>query len=146
MLNYLDVEITFGSQWISLNDHDRFVINGAETRDQSQKSFRKVTADSIVLGGSYLVHAVPDMIVERVGLWVHGQDQSDMADNYFFALDLFEQMDFRIRWTMEDYREYWHCQLADSVSSRNQVWTHNQMAGITFNVPRFPDVARERVM
>lgn len=145
-LGYLDLEITRGGEWVSLNDHERFIVNGSETRDQSQKSFRKVTADSLILGGNYLVHAVPDMVVERVGIWVYGQDHSDLADNYFFVCDLFEQLDFRLRWTFEDYREYWRCQLADSVSSRNQVWTHNTMAGVTFNVPRYPDVSRERVM
>lgn len=145
-LNYMDVEVSYGTTWISLNDHERFVINASETRDQASKSYRKVTADSMVLGGTYLVHAVPDMVTERVGVWVYGQDQSDLADNYFFLIDIFEQMDYRIRWTFEDYREYWRCQLADSVSSRGQVWTHNTMAGVSFNVPRWPDVSRERVL
>jgi hypothetical protein len=35
--------------------------------------------------------------------------------------------------------------LADSPSSRAQVWTHSQMALLTFSVDRFADVSRERV-
>ena len=40
--------------------------------------------------------------------------------------DLFEQYDYRIRWTFNEYREYWRCQLADAVSSRGHVWSHNR--------------------
>ncbi len=145
-MDYMDVEISYGSLWVSLNDGATYKINAQETRDQSQKSFRKVTAESIVLGGNYLVHAVPDMVTERVGVWVYGQDQNDLADNFWFLHKLFEQYEYRIRWTLDDHREYWRCQLADNVSSRGQVWTHNQMASVTFNVPRYPDVARERAI
>jgi hypothetical protein len=60
-------------------------------------------------------------------------------------MDLFEQYDYRIRWTFDDYREYWHCQLADGTYSRGQVWTHSLMAKAEFNIPRYPDVTREQL-
>jgi hypothetical protein len=60
-------------------------------------------------------------------------------------MDLFEQYDFRIRWTFDEYREYWRCQLADATVGRGQVWTHNLMASAQFMVPRYPDVTRERI-
>lgn len=144
-LSYLAVEISYGGEWINLNDGERFRINADSTRDQTQKTWRKVTATSPVLGGNYLVHAVPEMVEETVSVWVYGETQSNLSDNFFFLEELFEQFDYRIRWTTNEYREYWRCQLSDESSSRGQVWTHNQMALSTFTVPRYPDVTRERI-
>lgn len=144
-LNYFNLEISYGSQWISLNDGEMFKVNSDQTRDATPKQWRKITAESPVLGGNYLIHAVPDMVTEQVAIWVYGQDQTDLSDNYFFALSLFEQFDYRLRWTTNEYREYWRCQLADSTMSRGQVWTHNQMALLQFTIPRYPDPTRERI-
>lgn len=144
-LDYMAVEVSWGSQWVNINDHDRYEISADGTRDSTTKSWRKTTADSPVLGGNYLVHAVPDMVSEQVTVRVRGVDQTDLADNYFTLMAMFEQIDFRIRWSFNEYREYWRCQLADTVMSRNQVWTHNLMGVATFTVPRYPDVERERI-
>jgi hypothetical protein len=144
-LNYLSVEVSWGSRWINLNDGEKFKINAEATRDTTAKSWRKVTADSPVLGGNYLIHAVPDMVTENISIWVYGADQTDLNDNLWFAVDLFEQFDFRVRWTLNEYREYWRCQLAEVSMARGQVWTHNQMAQVAFAVPRYPEVARERI-
>lgn len=144
-LDYLDVEISYGSSWISLNDRERFEISAENTRDTSAKTYRKFIADSPVLGGNYLIHAVPEMVVENVTIRVYGQDQVDLNDNYYYLEDLFEQFDFRMRWTFNDYREYWRCQLPDGSFSRGHVWTHNLMAMQSYQVPRYPSVTRERL-
>ena len=124
-LKYLAVEISYGSRWVNLNDGEVYKISAEGTRDSSAKTWRKVTADSPVLGGNYLIHAVPDMVTETVGVWVYGNSQSEVADNLFGVTRLFEQYDYRIRWTLDDYREYWRCQLAEGSMSRGQVWTHS---------------------
>jgi len=144
-LDYLAVEISWGSQWINLNDGLRYKIDAEQTRDTTSKQWRKITAESPILGGNYLIHATPEMVNETVAVWVYGQDQTEVNDNYWFLMDLFEQFDYRIRWTTNEYREYWRCQLADATSSRGQVWTHSRMAKTSFAVPRYPDVDRERV-
>lgn len=144
-IDYMAVEITDGSRWIDLNDGYRFKISSEETRDSTSKTWRKTVATSPVLGGDYLIHAVPEMVAERLSIWVYGQDQTDLADNYYYLEDLFTQFDYRIRWTFNEYREYWHCQLADGVSSRGQVLTHNAMAKCSYTVPRYPQVTRERI-
>lgn len=144
-LKVFDCEISYGSRWIDLNDSEKFKIGGDSTRDGTSKSWRKITAQSPVLGGEYIVHAVPDMISEQISIWVYGRTQTDLHDNFWFLDQLFEQMDYRIRWTTNEYRETWRCQMADASYSRAQVWTHNMMAQSTFTVPRFPDVTRERV-
>jgi hypothetical protein len=144
-LDYLAVEISYGSRWVNLNDGETYKISADATRETTTKSWRKTVSDSPVLGGNYLVHAVPDMVTETIGVWVYGQDQAEVADNLFGLETLFEQYDYRIRWTTDDYREYWRCQLAEASMSRGQVWTHSRMAAAHFAVPRYPDVTRERI-
>jgi hypothetical protein len=143
-LDYLAAEISYGSRWVNLNDGLNYKIGAEGTRDSVSKTWRKVTADSPILGGNFLIHAVPEMVSETISVWIYGQTQSEVADNLFMLTDLFEQYDYRIRWTLDDYREYWRCQLADATTSRNQVWTHSLMAQAQFMVPRYPDVTRER--
>jgi hypothetical protein len=128
-----------------VNDNDRYRINAEATRSQSAQTWRRTVAESPVLGGNYLIHAVPEMVMENISVWVHGQDQTDLADNYWHLCELFEQPDYRIRWTFNEYREYWRCQLADAAGDRGHVWTHNHMAMLTFNVPRYPKITRERI-
>jgi len=144
-LDYLAVEISYGTRWVNLNDGLVYKIGAESTRDSVSKSWRKVTADSPILGGNYLIHAVPEMVGEQVGVWVYGATQTEVSDNLFGLMELFEQYDYRIRWTLDEYREYWRCQLADASVSRGQVWTHSLMAKAEFAVPRYPDVTREHV-
>jgi hypothetical protein len=144
-LEYLAVEVSYGSRWINLNDGETFKISGDGTRDQTAKTWRKVVSESPILGGNYLIHAVPEMISETISVWVYGDDQTEVADNLFLLTDLFEQYEYRIRWTLDEYREYWRCQLADATTSRGQVWTHSLMAKADFIVPRYPNVTRERI-
>jgi hypothetical protein len=85
------------------------------------------------------------MVQEQIGVWVYGTTQTEVNDNLFGLTDLFEQYDFRIRWTFDEYREYWRCQLADATMSRGQVWTHSTMARVEFAVPRYPDITTEQI-
>ena len=144
-LTYLAAEISYGSRWVNLNDGESYKISADGTRDSTSKSWRKVTAESPILGGNYLIHAVPDMVAEQISVWIYGSSQTEVSDNLFTLQELFEQYDYRIRWTFDEYRETWRCQLADSSVGRGHVWTHSLMAQAQFTVPRYPDVAREHI-
>lgn len=142
---YLAVEVSWGSRWIDINDGVSFEISAENTRNTVAKSWRKITATSPVLAGDYLIHATPEMVAETISLWVRGEDHVELNENIDLVERLFTQMDYKIRWTYDDYRETWTCQLADSSSARNHVWAHNTMASMSFTVPRYPDVVRERI-
>jgi len=144
-LDYMAVEISYGSRWVNLNDKLIYEISADQTRDSTAKTWRKVIANSPILGGDYLIHAVPEMVGEHISVWVRGTTQTEVADNLFHLTDLFEQYDYRIRWTTDEYREYWRCQLAEATTSRGQVWTHNLMAKADFTIPRYPEVTREHI-
>ena len=144
-LDYLAAEVSLGSRWVNINDGEVYKIAGDGTRESTAKTWRKTTADSPILGGNYLVHAVPEMITENLAVWVYGSSQTEVSDNLFTLTDLFEQYDYRIRWTFDEYRETWRCQLADATTSRGQVWTHSLMARAEFTVPRYPTMTREHI-
>lgn len=141
-LDYLAVEISWGSRWINLNDGATYRISAQGTRDTGARNWKKTTVESPVLAGNYLVHAVPDMMTQQVMVWVHGDSQTELGENYHTLLDLFSQWSYRLRWTLDEYQETWNCQLADASVSRNHVWTHSLMAAATFTVPVYPDVER----
>jgi hypothetical protein len=113
---------------VNINDGEAFKVSGDGTLETTTQTWRKVTAESPILGGNYLVHAVPEMVAETISVWVYGQDQGDLSNNFTLLDDLFSQWDYRIRWTFDDYRETWRCQLADASYSRGQTLTHNLMA------------------
>lgn len=144
-IDYMSVEVSWGSRWVDINDHTKFRVAAEGTRDNVTKTHRKTTVESPILGGNYLVHAVPDMVNETLSIWVYGDDYVDLGENYALAEELFSQWDFRIRWTINNARETWICQLPDQGASQNQVWTHNLMAKMNFTIPRYPNVERETI-
>lgn len=144
-LTFMAAEVSYGSRWVNINDGEIYKISAEQTRETTAKSWRKVTTTSPILGGDYLIHAVPEMVGEHLSVWVYGASQTEVSDNLFALTEMFEQYDYRIRWTFDEYREYWRCQLADATMSRGQVWTHNLMAKADFAIPRYPDVTREHI-
>lgn len=144
-LNFLGCEVSYGDGWVNINDGDRFKVAAQGTLDQSSKTWRKITAQSPVLGGTYLVHAVPEMISETISVFSYGNDQTDLNESMEILDLLFEQFSYKIRWTFNEYREYWTCEVAEASFSRGQVWTHSQMSLSTFTIPRFPSKVRERI-
>jgi len=144
-LTNFSMEISYGAQWIELNDHERYIVH-AETLQQRQKSFRRITASSAIVEGDVLVHSVADMITETVKVIVSGQDMIDMHDNVSELEALFEQFSYTIRVTKNDYREAWTCQAAPAINVEGgQVYLHNAMAIVSAQVPRYPAVVRERL-
>jgi hypothetical protein len=145
LTNY-SLEVSYGAQWINLNDHERFVIH-ADTTPNRAKTYRQVKATSQVVEGDVLLHSVQDMVVETVKVLVYGQDHVDMEDNLLLVETLFEQFKFEVRQTKNEYREIWLCQAATTMTiETGQVYLHNQMAVIAAQIPRYPTVDRERIV
>lgn len=142
-LSYFDVEVSWGGRWVSLNDHVNYQVS-ADTRENTTVSWRRIQTTSAVLEGTYTVHAVKETVNEQVNVLVFAPDQFDLAINVAKLEELFSQHSYRIRFTYDDYLEYWDCQMADYSLIRSQVYTHSTMAGLQAQVPRFPTVVREK--
>lgn len=133
-------EISWGGDWVDLNDTVNYKVSGDGTRDNTTTSYRKIEAQSPMYGGSYLIHAVPEMVVENVSIRVHGSTQAIMIANFQAVQEYFSQFEYQMRWTFDNQQETWNCELADANVSRAMVWSHNKIALASFSVPRFPDV------
>jgi len=136
------VEIEYGGTWVNLNDHLNYKV-GAASQDNTQVTWRKIMAESPVVEGSYLIHATRGLVMEKLQIYVYGADQWGMNENTAKLEELFGRLEYRIRLTFDDYREYWRCQTADYAMTRSQVMVHNVMNIFDATVPRFPTVERE---
>lgn len=144
-LNYFGMQATYFGDWINLNDVINFEVSADTTLSSTSRAWRKITATSPVMDGDYLVHATLGMVTEQLKFWVRGGDQVQLAENLWQLEKLFDQYDYRIRLSFEDYVETWQCQLADTTIERTHVYIHSAMASFTASIPRFPDVAREQI-
>lgn len=139
-LTSFDCEISNGAGWTSLNDGLKYRVSAEGTKDNTQTSWRKIEAKSPVLEGSYLVHAVKDEVMDNLTVYVYGGTHTELNQNLQALVDLFSQFSFQIRFTYNGGgRETWDCHVADHSISRNQVYTHANMAVFSASVPRMPE-------
>lgn len=145
-LDYFTIEATLGGIWINLNEPGSFKPATDPNLAGTSKTKRRITTTSPVLDGDYLIHATAGQITEQLKIWVYGDDHTDLANNYQLLEQIFDQFDFRVRITMDNFREVWTCQASDYTLDRSQTMTHNCMAIFTASIPRFPSVYREEII
>lgn len=144
-LDHYNVEVTWGGQWVSLEDGINYAIH-AESFQQVAKQHRQIKATSPVVGGDVLVHSVPEMVQETVKVIVTAQDQVELEERLWFCEELFDQFAFNMRITKNDMMETMTCQQNTTLTIEGgQIYAHNVMAIVTAAIPRNPDLLRERV-
>lgn len=138
-------EVSYGLQWVNLNDHQRFIIAGDAMANRA-KSFRQTKATSQITEGDVLIHSVAEMVAETVKVQAYGYDQADLEDNIATLEALFEQFSYQVRVTKNNFREIWTCQASPNITiEAGQVYLHNMMGIVTAVVPRQPTMTRERL-
>lgn len=126
---------------IDLNDHSHYAVSAQSTRENTSTAYRQILATSPALAGQYLVHSVPDLVTETVGIWVLGATQTALQANYNALRAAFESWTYQLAWTWADYSEHWNCNAVTSMTiDMSQGMLHNYMAHVTLTVPRFPTV------
>lgn len=140
-MSYFGCEISSGGSWVDLNDTLNYKVAGGGTRDNAATSWRRITATSPVLEGQYQVHAVRETVSEQLDVYVYSDDHVDLNTKLNALLELFSQFSYQIRFTFENATETWTCWTADWTLTRNQVFSHNKMAFVSFSVPRQPAVS-----
>lgn len=143
-IRHFDVEVSWNDQWISLNDHVRFVL-GAESLGERTVSRRRTTITSPFYDGEYEVHSVRENVKEVLQVYVLGPSQSQVTEHLLLLEDAFEQFVYNVRVTMDEHREVWTCQSADWSVDRSHVNAHNVRAHMRIEIPRLPKVAYEAV-
>lgn len=141
-LTDFDIEISWGSNWISLNDHVSYRVSGDTFSDRSQTR-RRQTVNSVFYDGTYETHSVLENIQETVGVYILGSDQNVVTEGILALEDYFGQSVYNLRVSQDNHRETWLCQPAEWTTDRAQVNAHNIRATMKFAIPRFPKVTYE---
>src|SRR5690348_4876758 len=123
-LRSFNLEISYQDQWVSLNDHARYVVT-SEGLGNSQTTRKRETVTSPFYDGEYEVHSVKENVKETIGVYVLGQSQSMLTENILLLVDAFEQSVYNLRLTLDEHREVWICNSADYSIDRSQVNAHN---------------------
>lgn len=144
-LGYFGCQVSYFGSWINLNDGLNYRVATDPTLTSSQKTRRKIVATSPVLDGEYLLHATTAMVSEPVKVWVYGADFADLNSNILTLESVYDQYNYRMKWTWDTYVETWACQMSDITIERSQVYSHSIMAAVTAQVSRMPDATREEI-
>ena len=133
----LNVLIEHPDGWLDLNDHQNYrVANDALA--EGNHSFRRLTATSPYVHGSYTITSVPDNIEETLSVWVLGGTRADLAQNIQYLTDALQQITFGIVIKVEDYSVLWTCFASEyKVSTRHELM-HSRMGQVVAQVPRLP--------
>ena len=130
--------ISYGDQWVNLNDGYRFKFR-ADGYGQKQQTLRRITVDSPYFDGTYSIHTTKENVSESVMIEVRGATQNLVTENQLLLLDCVAQDTYQIQLDFEDHRETWQCEPADFMVDRSQVMLHNKICTVTLTIPRLPD-------
>jgi hypothetical protein len=132
--------------WVDLED----VANGYEIhRDsfaQRAVTHRKTEVSSEWIGGSWFSRAVPENYMEAVVVWVTGDTPFQLAERVSVLTNTFDLLGYGMRFTNNDLREVWACQLADYVIETSQPFMYATTAVVRATVPRLPTVVRTQIV
>lgn len=138
-------EISYGLEWVSLNDHLNFKLAADEFGTRAV-TLRRKEVSSDFYDGSFLIHTTKENVHEVVSIWVHGGTQNEVTENLLMLEDLFSQPTYQIRIRFGDHRETWICMSADYAIERTHVYMHNGIALFKATVPRKPNMINELVI
>lgn len=121
-------------------------VNGYElestTRGQVSITWRKQTASSPYVDGTYTTLAVRENPEETVNVWVYGNDQSDREKKIQTLVNGFGSPSYTLAFTLESMTETWTCQPSDYSIDRRRELNFVHMALLSVKVDRFPRVTR----
>ena len=140
-----DIEISYGSTWVSLNDGRNYTVNADDFGNRSQQR-RRITATSPYYDGTFLVHSTLENVTEAVNVYVRGASPNEVTENILWLTQLIDQEQYNVRVRMDDHMETWICEPADYSIDRSHVFAHNVMALVKLSITRLPKVTYEVVM
>ncbi len=126
-----------GGSLLDISDNERYRLEAA-TLGTRQVTWRKQEATSSYVPGSWVVSAVPETIMETVGVWVYGATPAELRLTLDRLTECFSQLRFFLAWEVEDDSFVWSCQVADYTVDTRREFQHATMALATFQVPRYP--------
>lgn len=144
-MSEFDVEVSYGAEWVSLNDQLNFrvAVEGFGNKTQTR---RRITAASPYYDGTFVIHTTQENVEEAISVWVYGTSQNHVTENLLMLETLFDQATYNIRVRMDDHQETWLCWPADYSIDRSHVMAHNVMALMKLTITRMPAVSYEVIL
>lgn len=141
----LEVEISYGGLWYSINDHVNYRL-GIEGFGSVEQTFRRKEVQSDFFKGTYLTGKVADDTKRTIQVYVRGQTMAQMANAREKLISWFTQDEFALRITTDDLLETMVCDCADYRVDGTHVFLHSRMCVCTFMYSVSPDVSSEMVV
>ena len=135
--------------WLNINDNAKYLVS-ADSLGQSSVSFRRTEVKSPYVEGSFLVHAVKDMVSENLTVFVNGfngtdQTQHDLRENIAALIEPFTQNYFNLKYTFGNSEIIWSCQSADYSVQQSREYVHKMMVPVRLTFARYPTETRSEI-
>lgn len=145
-MKYLNVEFSWRGEWFTVEYPEAGYRVHADSFAQRATEWRRSTATSPIMDGDVLVHATKGMVAHQIGVYVSGEDQSELTERILALEEVLSQFSFRMRFTKDSIRETHLCQLPTNFSVEGgHVLMHNNMAIVRATIPAYPDPTTERL-
>jgi hypothetical protein len=136
--------------WLNINDNVKYRVS-ADSLGQSSVSFRRTEVKSPYVEGSFLVHAVKDMVSENISVFVNGysvdseQSQDALRDNIQALIDAFTQNYFDLKYSFGNSEILWKCHSADYSVQQSREYIHKMTVPVRFSFSRYPTETRSEI-
>lgn len=123
--------------WLNLHDGTNYRV-GAESFAEVSTGYRRTEVTSPYTAGSYLVHAVPENVMEAIEIYCYGATYGQAKSNAQAAIAAFAQPQYTVRKTIAGQQLDYTCFTADYSVRGGNVFVANKMIPVVFQVPRLP--------
>lgn len=126
------------NQWLNLNDGINYKV-GAASFNESATQLRRTEVTSPYVAGSFLVHAVPQNVVETIEIYCYGSTYAQAAANARAVIEAFSQITFQVKQSIDSGTYTYECNAADYSVKGNNTYVNSKMIPITFQFQRQPN-------
>lgn len=128
--------------WLSLNDGINYKV-AADSFETSAIQYRRTEVTSPYVGGSFLVHAVPQNAMETVQVYCYGASFFAAQTNVTNLINAIAQLRYQVRKSVADTVYTYSCYTADYSVTGSNVYVASKMIPVTLQIPRLPQVSIE---
>lgn len=108
------------------------------TREERAVTFRRQEVTNPWVGGTYVVTAVPENVVEKLAVWVTGATHKQLEQRIYELTRRISASQFYVDWTLGNQTERWFCMTSDYTIRTQQEYMFATTALVSANVSRLP--------
>lgn len=145
-LRYVDVQIGWGGNWISLHDEWRFQVH-PDGFGKTQHTMRRKKVSSEFFSGEFTVSETENNSEQTLSVWVLGNSSMEVGENVELLTRCFKQNPFVLRTrTNEILVTQTSSGSADIMIDQSHVYLHNHRALMNFTFSMLPGAIQELIL